>query len=59
MKKYSIKQVAEIVDSEGLGYAIQSYLNHENVEDEELAAMWKECGELMARIYSKLEDYLE
>lgn len=36
MKLYSKEEVKEITESEGLGYAVQHYLNHERIEDKEL-----------------------
>jgi hypothetical protein len=54
-KKLTTDQVAEIVDFEGLGYAIQSYLGADRIEDEKLAHMWKEAAELLDRIEAHLE----
>lgn len=59
MKKYTLQDVADIVQSEGLGYAIHSYLSHDRIEDEELAKLWRDCSDLMDKIKAKLENYLE
>lgn len=39
-EKYSIRQVAEIVHSEGLDYAIQHYLSADSIADLRLAGLW-------------------
>lgn len=57
MKKYSLEELAQVVESEGLGYAIQHYLDAERIEDPEMAALWKQCAELMDQIDKKLEPY--
>jgi hypothetical protein len=54
--KNTINDVANIVDSEGLGYAIQSYLSAENIEDEELRTMWEDAATLLNNIEAYLED---
>lgn len=40
-EKYSIEQVADAVEGEGLGYALQTYLSADKIEDEDLARLWR------------------
>lgn len=54
-EKYSVKDVAYIVDSEGLGYAIMHYLSADRIEDPKLRRMWEEAGVLL----TKIEAYLD
>jgi hypothetical protein len=55
MAKLSVSQVADIVEAEGLGYAIKDYLGAGRIADPELAAMWDEAKDLLIRI----EEYIE
>ncbi len=50
MDKVSNEQVVEIIETEGLGYAIGEYLNADNIEDETLATMWEEAQNLLHEI---------
>ena len=54
--KYTVEQVADIVEMEGLGYAIEGYLGAENIEDLELAARWHTAQEAMKRIREIIGD---
>lgn len=38
-RKYTLEEVADIVQIEGLGYAIQHYMSGESIEDPELAQL--------------------
>lgn len=59
MEKYTNKQIAEIVETEGLEYTITSYLSIEKIEDEEMKKMFQEAAEILKKIEDKLEDYCE
>lgn len=37
MNRYSIREVADLIYTEGLGYAIEGYLSADRIEDRELA----------------------
>lgn len=50
MKKYTIKQVAQIVESEGLDYAIQHYMGSDRIADADLAAAWDHASEALAAV---------
>lgn len=39
-EKYTTEQVADIVASEGLGYAVQHYMGADSIEDLRLAGLW-------------------
>jgi len=41
-----------------LRYAIQSYLNGEDIENEELKVKWKQCAKLMNEIENMLKPYM-
>src|SRR5574343_658715 len=49
-EKLSIEQVAEIVDCEGLDYAIQHYMGPDSIADPNLAMLWADARETLAAI---------
>lgn len=55
-KKYSVSQVADIISSEGLGYAIQSYLKSTQIKDEDLAEMWERASDILTEITEYIEE---
>jgi hypothetical protein len=57
--KYTIERVAQIVEIEGLEYAILDYMNGDKIADENLAQMWDEAGDLLGKIWRILEPYME
>lgn len=56
--KYSIDDVARIVRSEGLGYAIQHSISADRIESRRLAELWDEAAALLDNIegWLQLED---
>lgn len=48
--KYTIDEVADIIEEEGIGYAIQKYLSAKNIADPKLADMWRRARILLAEI---------
>ena len=54
----TLKDIGEIVYIEGLGYAIQLYLNGEDIENEELKVKWLQCAKLMNEIENILKPYM-
>ena len=54
-----LDDVANIVNSEGLGYAIQSYLSSERIADKALREEWQKAYEAMDKIEKILGDKLE
>jgi hypothetical protein len=57
MSKYSVQEVAEIVESEGLGYAITGYLDADKIEDETLRELWKQAADILGKIEKIIEPY--
>ena len=58
-KKLSIEEVADIINSEGLGYAVHGYLDADQIEDPELAKLWREADAALCAISDICEEYLE
>ena len=56
--KLTIEEVADIVEGEGLGYAVTDYMNSDSIEDEELAKLWEEASIAMRKIQEILEPYM-
>jgi hypothetical protein len=52
--KKSNKQVADIVEMEGLGYAVQHYLSAEQIKDQKLAAHWRTAKDALDAIEALL-----
>jgi hypothetical protein len=53
---YSINDIKDIFDSEGIGYAIQSYLSIPSIEDSKLARLINTAKELLDEIEAYVED---
>lgn len=53
--KYSINEVAAIIENEGLGYAIESYCSPSSIRDEDLSNMWEEARDLLIRIQEYID----
>lgn len=47
---YTIQEVADIADREGLGYAITDYLAASTIADPDLAAAWQAAYDAMEEI---------
>lgn len=52
--KYNTTEVCEIIENEGLGYAITSYISHDQIEDVKLADLWRVAKEVL----DKIEEYV-
>ena len=59
VKKYSDKQVADIIICEGLGYAVQHYLGADSIKNRELAAAWGRAKEALSEIEAILGNKLD
>ena len=57
MNKYSRGEVANIVEAEGLGYAVMDYLSSAHIEDVYLAELWQEAYNALTKIDKLLEPY--
>jgi len=53
----SVTKVQEIVDNEGIGYAITEYLSSDCIEDEELSRLWQEATAAFLAVELYLEEY--
>lgn len=49
-EKYTNEQVADIVRSEGLDYAITNYMGADSIEDPELAQAWENARQALAEV---------
>ena len=49
-RKMSNEEINELIDEEGLGYAIQSSLSWKNIEDPKLAKAWREASDAMSKV---------
>ena len=58
-KKYNNKEVATIIELEGLDYAIQSYLSPSDIKDKKLAAFWQQAFDALNAIEAYLEPHIE
>ena len=58
-KKYSIEDIANVISNEGLGYAIQSYLGWKDIEDKQLAKLWKQAADAMDKIEDITREFLD
>lgn len=45
-----LQDVADVINNEGLGYAIHSYLSSERIEDKRLRDAWQRAYEAMNEI---------
>ena len=52
----SIAEVNEIVEMEGLGYALEDYLNEDEIEDGKLAELWGEARGAIAAVREFLNE---
>jgi len=50
------KEVAEYVENEGLGYAVQHGVRSDSFEDEELKKLWTDAERLLNAIENILPD---
>lgn len=55
MSKLNNQEVINIIESEGIGYAVTEYLSSTSIDDKELAQMWKEVSTLLKSILEYLE----
>lgn len=50
MTIFSREEVAEIVEQEGLGYAILSYIDGNEIKDGDLSTLWKRAEAVLREI---------
>jgi hypothetical protein len=56
-RNYTIEQVANIVDSNGLDYAIMHYMKAESIKDDELRSAWNKAHGALSEIERILEPF--
>ena len=52
----SLEEISEIVDNEGLGYAIEFYMGAEEIDDPILSDKWVQASILLWEIRKMLPD---
>jgi|CXWL01.1.fsa_nt_gi hypothetical protein len=50
MTKMTIEEIGHVVENEGLGYAIQSYLSADDIQDTRLAELWQQAKDILDEI---------
>lgn len=58
-EKKSLEEVAQIVQCEGLGYAVQHYMSGDEIENKTLREFWEEASRLLNQIDTILETYYD
>jgi len=58
-KKLSDYEVGEIINAEGLGYAIKEYLSWKDIENGEIARYWRQAAEAMDKLEKILRKHLD
>lgn len=56
MRKYTNAELADIIECEGIGYAVTYYVSPGRIEDEEMRTLWEEVREKLRQIESKALD---
>lgn len=56
MEKVTLEEVAQIIDSEGIGYAITGYLTYDKIADPRLAELWLQAQQVLAEIEEMLPE---
>jgi hypothetical protein len=54
----TIEQVADIIVFEGLDYAVTEYLSYKDIEDKELAELWKKVNDALQDISDFMDEKL-
>ncbi len=55
-REFTNERLVDIVDSEGLGYAIQHYVSPEAIDDKALRALWEKAARAMNAIDALLDE---
>ena len=56
MRKYTNAELADIIECEGLGYAVTCYVSSGRIEDGEMRILWEEVREKLREIERKAFD---
>lgn len=57
-RSYDYQQLADLIENEGFGYAIQNYLSWKDIEDKQIAKQWKIAADAMNKIEKILGPYM-
>lgn len=55
MTPYTKEDLRDIVETEGLGYAIMDYVNPKNIEDKDIRVLWETAKDAMEDLADELE----
>ena len=55
-KMLDVEQLREVVENDGLGYAIQNGVAPEEVEDDDLREKWEQAADLLNEIEEALSE---
>lgn len=58
-KKKTTMEVVDVVECEGLGYAVQDYMSADSIEDPGLAAAWQRAKDALDEINSILNKEMD
>jgi hypothetical protein len=56
MEKYSIEYIVDVINSEGLAYAITDYLGANQIEDKELSILWRNVAQAIEDVKLYIEE---
>ena len=56
VSKVTIEEVFDIIDTEGLAYSIDGYLNADMIEDRALSSLWKKAQDAMSDVAKYIKD---
>lgn len=56
-KKYSNEEIVDIIELEGLDYTVQSYIDAEKIEDEDMKNYFKQAKYWLDKIDESLKNY--
>jgi len=56
-EKLTIAEAADLIECEGLGYAVQSHTSYTSIADTKLRSMWKRCAKLLDEIEAYVEEH--
>lgn len=57
--KVSNQEAGEAINKEGIGHAIQHYINWKEIEDKKIAKLWKQASDAMTQIEKILKEYID
>jgi len=58
-KKYSCSEIKNVLQNEGLAYAVTCYMASDQIADPKLAKLWDECANKIDELNSYIEKHSE